>query len=153
MAAYETRFAENVSTRLDAQEAPTSMSDALATKLGLKTYYHGTTYNGGIAPTVSGITPGRASFVPYQVQDGGWRLRFNIEGSMSSSSTATATINGVVFHASYTQAVVTQGGGPVQGTASTNGGGASIGAAFSSAVTGVRLSGDVELASKPTWAY
>ena len=31
-----------------------SMSDALATTLGHKQYLHGTNYNGGNAPTVSG---------------------------------------------------------------------------------------------------
>jgi len=50
--------------------APTAYSDADATRMGLKQYLHGTSYNGGISPTVTGIgsvsTILRAVFIPYQ---------------------------------------------------------------------------------------
>ena len=53
MTTTQTSFAGGVAVLSSA------LDDATATQLGLKQYLHGTTYNGGIAPTVtagSGIT-------------------------------------------------------------------------------------------------
>jgi hypothetical protein len=132
------------------------------TKMGLMSYSHGTTYNGGNAPTVSYIAGGgtatinRCVFVPYQMADGTWRLKFNIDTSLSSANRTTMTlqINGVVSAAS-TQAVT----GFVTGTAVPP---RAIFTASSNQITfdlasslidSLRVSGDVELASKPSWAY
>jgi hypothetical protein len=139
----------------------TSMSDVSATALGLKEYFHGTTYNGGIAPTVSGtgFTIRRAVFIPYQMQSGSWRMKFAMNYTQTSSSLSTATVNGVVWKistdlrtaisASQDTASTTLLSGQVIRHNNTN----TILAQFNAAVTDVSLSGDVELESKPTWAY
>jgi len=131
-----------------------SLSNAQATILGLKQYLHGTTYNSGIAPTVSGsgitsITSGK--FIPYQCQGGEWRLRFNIFAVYSPAvSSGTVNINlgvGVTFDVSCS----------ISGlglNAYSNGAAANIAwASVSGTVTNFIVSGDVSLSAKPTWAY
>ena len=142
-------------------QSPVGMSDQLATQLGLKQYLHGTTYNGGNAPTVT-LTAGggtlssvtRAVFVPYQMQDGSWRMRFNFNVVLSSATRTfiVITINGVTFKAGDIQ--------PCAGITSTavtcyatNATGTVEFAFTSTTTTTTRASGDVELDSKPTWAY
>ena len=132
------------------------------TALGLMQYRHGTTYNGGNAPTVSYIAGGgtatinRCVFVPYQMSDGIWRIKFNIDVSLSATTRTAVTvqINGITA-ATATQAVVGFLTGSVVppravlGSASNQ-----ITCDFASnIVDSIRLSGDLELASKPTWAY
>lgn len=143
-----------------------SLSDSQATILGLKQYLHGTTYNGGIAPTVviganvTNIgTVNRAAFIPYQTQDGSWRLRMNVTTSGSTSTSAITHqigITGVVFKnitgfnqsltwandaaTSYTVALINTNQVYTQHPSSV-------------APTGYNFSGDVELNAKPTWAY
>jgi len=151
--------------RTDAAEArltdsPTTMSDATATRLGLKQYLHGTTYNAGLAPTVSGpagLVVQRAVFIPYQTQDGAWRLRFSIGFNASSSSNFSVAVNGIVakvvaslrqsFTVMQANTVSTVGGGYFEEASNV------FYASFSAAVTIVSISGDVELNAKPTWAY
>ena len=140
-----------------------SLSDVQATILGLKQYLHGTTYNGGIAPTVTsaqgGFTVARAAFVPYQCQDGTWRIKFNIFYAFTSATVTavTASVNGIVFKnvSFYSQPVAVAPSSTANitnGYVSPNTG--NIVAAVSSSVqTGFGLSGDVELNAKPTWAY
>ena len=74
--------------------APIGMSNAEATLRGLKQYLHGTAYNGGNAPTVGGVAGvTRGVFVPYQTQDGTWRLKFNlVVNSLSAWITARAVV-------------------------------------------------------------
>ena len=142
--------------------APSAYADAEATRMGLKQYLHGTTYNGGNAPTVSYIAGGgtatinRCVFVPYQMSDGIWRIKFNIDVSLSATTRTAVTvqINGITA-ATATQAVVgflTGSSVPpraILGSASNQ-----ISCDFASnIIDSIRLSGDVELASKPTWAY
>ena len=132
------------------------------TALGLMQYRHGTTYNGGNAPTVSYIAGGgtatinRCVFVPYQMSDGIWRIKFNIDVSLSATTRTAVTvqINGITA-ATATQAVVGFLTGSVVppravlGSASNQ-----ITCDFASnIVDSIRLSGDLELALKPTWAY
>jgi hypothetical protein len=140
-----------------------NLEDATATRLGLKQYLHGTTYNGGIAPTVTsaqgGFTVARAAFVPYQTQDGAWRLRFNMYYAFTSATvtTVTASVNGVTFKnvSFYSQPISIA----PSATANITNGYVSpntaniIASVTSSTQTGFGLSGDVELDSKPTWAY
>jgi len=59
---------------------PTSMGNLQATALGVKVYSAGTSYNGGIVPTVSSTqtAPPSADLIPYQTQSGSWRLKGNI---------------------------------------------------------------------------
>lgn len=142
-----------------------SLSDVQATRLGLKQYLHGTTYNGGIAPTVtlnagggslSSVT--RAVFMPYQMQDGTWRLKFNVNVLLDAVARTQVSIavNGITSKNAGTQSISAHGNNSsayvaIQGIdANTN--------IFnwygaSSFATSYRFSGDIELESKPTWAY
>jgi hypothetical protein len=143
-----------------------SLDDATATQLGLKQYLHGTTYNGGIAPTVtsalSGFTVARCSFIPYQAQDGAWRLKFNIAGTytLSTVSSTTITVNGITFKnvSNYSQAisVFINSSGLFNSTVSyTNANASTIQITSSATATSntISVSSDVELNGKPTWAY
>ncbi len=144
---------------------PTALDDATATRLGLKSYSHGTTYNGGNAPTVtlasgggSLNSVGRSMFVPYQLADGSWRLKFNLCVSVSSLTRTNCqfAINGLTFNStgSAYQAIAVN-------DTSLNGlsgycspGTGTLVAVHQSLNTSFYgLSGDVELQSKPTWAY
>ena len=128
------------------------------TKLGLMQYVAGTNYSGGISPTVTGTnwSTVRATFVPYQMADGTWRLRFNIQGNFSVATVATSlSVNGLTVKASINQAVAgfhsdgvdTWVKGQANGTANT------ISVYAGAARTSFCLSSDIELNSKPTWAY
>lgn len=140
-----------------------TLDDATATQLGLKQYLHGTTYNGGNAPTVTcslaGFSVLRAVFVPYQCQDGSWRLRLNLNGTFTSATftTATVTINGITFKsvANFFQpcAVMFVGATSVGRTYANNGGSGITCDTSSITATAIGLSGDCELNAKPTWAY
>lgn len=141
-----------------------SLSDVQATRLGLKQYLHGTTYNGGLAPTVTcgqaGFAVVRAVFVPYQVQDGSWRLRFNMSGTFTSNTLTTFvyTVAGIASKAgtnnyqSVTALLLTGNATLYQSYIGPNSN--SFALYFSSSSqNGAMLSGDIELESKPTWAY
>ncbi len=140
--------------------------DIHATKIGSKTYYHGTTYNGAVAPTVSGTswTTTRAWFQPFQDQAGTWFVKYGISGNRSGTVNGfTVSINGLV---SKNTSVYKQ---PVFFSADVGAGGAFIVIAIfavnsgdiSVALSGslalgafnVSMGGIVECESKPTWAY
>lgn len=143
---------------------PTALDDVSATRFGLKQYVHGFSggYKDGLAPTVSYIAGGgtatinRCVFVPYQMSDGIWRIKFNIDVSLSAATRTAVTvqINGITA-ATATQAVVGFLTGSVVPPRSVLGSASNqISCDFASnIVDSIRLSGDVELASKPTWAY
>jgi hypothetical protein len=127
-------------------------------------YRHGFAggYFGGIAPTVTcpqaGFTVLRAVFVPYQMADGVWRLKFNLQGDFTSASvqTITVSVNGILMSASYTQSISAIYGGNSTGLKSyalINSNQLQTTTTASITANGVCLSGDVELAAKPTWAY
>jgi hypothetical protein len=138
------------------------------TKLGLMQYQHGTTYNGGNAPTVTLVGGGGTldsvdftSFIPYQVSDGTWRLKFNITVSLSviSRSGVTLGVNGVTFKTIPTSALgqaVSADCGTLAslGRSGAQSNSSNLSTEFSTVVCGgARFSGDVALNSKPTWAY
>jgi hypothetical protein len=144
--------------------ASSSLSDVQATIMGLKSYFHGTTYNGGIAPTVTSAQAGfvvvGASFVPYQMQANEWRLRFNVVTTFTAVSTTTASIavNGVTARnvANYSQAVAgypTSSSGSVTTASIAPNTGTITMLKGAGAYSGLICSGDIELDSKPTWAY
>lgn len=153
--------------RIDAIEDPTQLSDEIATKLGLKIYEPGGSYFGGGAPTVtsnSGLTGFgviRAVFIPYQMQDGSWRLRSNGVFSFSSVSISdeTFSILGVVFKniANYSQRAVFSYGSstfvPEAGFVSPGTDDLRLVANAAVTVTSLGYSFDVELEAKPDWAY
>jgi hypothetical protein len=144
----------------------TNLDNATATRLGLKQYLHGATYNGGSAPTITYYSGGgslssveRGRFVPKQLQDGTWVLDFNIAVTFSSATRTGAeiSINGAVAKntANFFQAVysfvgssLTVGGSYV----TPNTGRIAIGHASGTSTT-YFWSGSIELESKPTWAY
>lgn len=142
---------------------PANMSDADATKLGLKEYVAGTSYNGSISPTVTGTNTWvtiRAVFIPYQMQDGSWRLKGNGSGTVASGSRAfsTFTVNGVVFkNVAYLPAgsgIYTASGGNPPGSLYPAANGAVLTVEHVTATsTAYGWSFDYELESKPTWAY
>ena len=135
----------------------TELDNVTATRLGLKQYLHGTNYNGGNAPTVSGATVSSVSygtFIPYQLHDATWRMKFNIELTSTASSNIQPSINGVTTVA-YKQAISTHSDLGVSATlcyalASSS----QIRMTHSTATSSITcFSGDIALASKPTWAY
>lgn len=144
--------------------ANSSFDDVTATRLGLKIYEHGIVYNNGMSPTiaagadVSSIgTIRRALFIPYQVKDGNWRLRFTIyiSGATSvASSTHFISVNGVIFKntTSFYQACAGAAGGQTEVLAFPNENRIRF-AGASGAPSDFAVYGDVELESKPTWAY
>ena len=148
---------------------PTLMNDSLATSLGHKTYTHTGSYNGGNIPTlgtdVGSISNAVTRLVPYQMQNGTWRLRYTISAVLTASAgQGNLTINSVVGVASLNQA-----GGAHMGGAATDGHGTHFfqpGGNFTWFLPGAAsnpvhtlttgnpiISGDVELSSKPNWAY
>ena len=147
--------------------ANSSLDDVTSTRLGLKQYLHGTTYNSGIAPTVScsqaGTSINRATFVPYQMQDSTWRLKFNINISFTAASIAALpAVNtvGVTFKnvSNHYQSVSASFGGVTTGSLTQARVDPNTNSSFITQTTGtstntVFISGDVELESKPTWAY
>ncbi len=151
-------------TTVSTATMPTSMTDAEATRLGLKEYVHGTTYTGSpSAPTVSGSTwtSNICVFVPYQMQDGSWRCTLNISGTTSvgqGAASYTISIAGLVFKAGANSGQALASAQQESGIIYTNTvycvpstGDLSI--KYSANVTLHSFSGDVALASKPTWSY
>jgi hypothetical protein len=79
----------------------TSLSDVQATSMGLKQYFHGTTYNGGNAPTLAGWSGSpsivQGMFIPYQMNDGAWRIKGNIcVLGFTSTDDLSLTVNGIL---------------------------------------------------------
>lgn len=146
---------------------PTTMSDVIATRLGYKFYLHGTTYNGGNAPTITlsnGLVLGsvrRGLFIPYQMQDGSWRMRGNVNLSFTTASVSLVqiNINGVTFKnvTDYEQSVSASNNGTVSGfrraLVEPNTDNMIVEWISTDNKSAVAFSFDVELDSKPTWAY
>ena len=141
---------------------PTGMSDATATMLGLKSYSAGTAYNGGGTPTFSTTPAGFvllfSQFMPYQMQDGKWRLRMSLSYNATSATNLDLFLNvGLLstLTSSYAlYAAPTSGIVPVMseiGYASSVL--SQIIARTASACNGANISGDIALDIKPTWAY
>jgi hypothetical protein len=145
---------------LDKAVDPTAMDDATATRLGLKSYSHGTTYNGGIAPTLAGpagFAIQFSRFMPYQMLDGKWRLRFSWAMTMTGTANCDTTLNGILTPAflqpvtlqQTASAAITTGLVYLEQNSVTG----LFTLRYASSVTAVGVCGDVELLSKPTWAY
>jgi hypothetical protein len=140
------------------------MDDIHATQLGLKTYAHGTTYNGGNAPTITsnlaGLSVIRSCFQPYQDQAGVWFLRFTFVANVTSGSRGggTFTIAGLTFKntTDYTQAVTAAEntfGVYCQGYVSANTGTVNVSHGTATTARYQFQAGCLELESKPSWAY
>ena len=134
-----------------------NLDDVAATRMGLKSYSHGTTYNGGIAPTITSVAAGlvvvASRFIPYQMQNGTWRLKGGASCTITANTTANMTVVGITGTAAFEQAVTVVGEGTAypQYNYLTPAGVFSL--VYASNTTAVRWSFDVELSGKPTWAY
>lgn len=138
-----------------------NLDNAAATRLGLKAYYHGTNYNGGVAPTISGaanLVNIRSFFIPKQMQDGTWMVDATVVFSLDSGSRSSygVTVNGVVTKnvSSFLQA----GGGTGSGDIVVGVRSAANSAVFtiihaSATTDAYRVHFNFECESKPTWAY
>jgi hypothetical protein len=138
---------------IDVLENPTSMDSILATKLGHKQYIHGVDSGVNVTGTSSWAT-GRAVLIPYQMNDGSWRMRFNLNGTSTSTTTLTLTFAGVVFKniASFLQAVSISNNAAAGSSGHAVPNTATMDLTVGTASTAWRVSGDVELNSKPSWA-
>ena len=94
------------------------------------------------------------------MQDGTWRLKFNIKGTFASSVPATTDItidlSGVVVaNPNGDQAIAVAGaaGSVLYPNVYTTGATSRFNISFTTANTVVSFSGDIALASKPTWAF
>lgn len=141
--------------------APSSDIETLATTTSKKPKKYVQTSAGAGAYTITGLGDGStandgltyAVLIPYQTDDGSWRLRFNIVGLLDSAATSlTIVISGVTFAGANT-AITTfcygTVGDPSTGIVQTGAGNILIWA--SSSATNWRCSGDVDIASVPTW--
>jgi hypothetical protein len=149
---------------------PRTLSDEQATVLGYKVYSHGTTYKGGNSPTVTLSDGGgslstvyQADFYPYQSQNGDWRLKFSIIVGVSSATRTrfSLAINGITFFntgsgASFGQLISASSANSnayVDRMWAENGSNTVSVNHASASTSFYGYSGDVKLASKPTWAY
>ena len=150
-------------TTLIESGTPTSLDDATATRMGLKRYSHGTTYNGGIAPTITApgntVASAYGNFIPYQMQDGSWRCRINMRVAITAAAgTITVSIVGLTTAANDQSLSIGAGTNAsyfyclFQGGAFTS---SQIFASMSGSgnSSACSISGDVDLGGKPTWAY
>ena len=90
------------------------------------------------------------------MQDGTWRLKFEISGTMTSiGATTDVTLVGITSKnvSNYNQPVAYYNGTSGLGTGYVPANGNTFRAVPASAVTSFAQSGDIELDSKPTWAY
>jgi hypothetical protein len=115
-----------------------------------KTY---TESNGDFTVTGTNWTTGHATIMPYKTGDGQWRATFNIAGSVTPDATnLTLTVSGLTFSNTAGNQAVASNKGSNQSTARTTPNTGDIGI-FGAATGGsFRVSGDVELEDKPTWA-
>jgi len=128
-----------------------NLDDASATRLGLKQYLIGSTYNGGVTIGVSGgVTVSRGILVPYQLNDGTWRMRFNITCTQTSASSTIINLTSVAYP--YSEAISASNGVAALITSNVYDGGY-IYLEAASAYTNVKVSGDVAITAKPNWAY
>lgn len=154
----------SLTPRINILEDPSLQTDNVqATKAGLKAYLHGTTYNGGIAPTISfpgqsAVTGIAGQFIPYQMADGSWRMKFNLKGSFTGTSGGiTCSIIGVTSPSTFDQALAIGSGSAISfyycyfqtGGLTSN----QIFGAPGGTTPLFNCSGDVALGAKPTWAY
>lgn len=146
--------------------SPFGGTDTDLTMKGLYPYAHGGSYNGGGAPTITLSSGGgtlntvnMSEFIPYQLKDGSWRMRFNMRLNLSATARTTVVfaINGVTFFNTGGNGQVVTGAIYSVVSIFYVSAGSNVNTIefvhASSSVNEYNLSGDVKLASKPTWAY
>ena len=110
--------------------------------------------------TASGWTTLSAKGIVYQTSDGAWRMRFNIQGSVGSSTRTsfTVTVANVTFKSGTAEQAVSAYsdastiGGYVTYASANAGNGVLQCFHASVATTAYKYSGDVELDSRPSFA-
>ena len=144
---------------------PTSMTDSDATALGYKVYKAGVSYNGGNSFTFSATgTSGvgyDADFIPYQTQDGDWRLRGNFYYSYTSGGLnyiailCTNILAKNIANMYYAVAVDIYSGATAQACKGRIQGGWNGFElwSYNTAANKWYVSFDIALDSKPNWAY
>jgi hypothetical protein len=133
---------------------PTTLDDATATRLGLKQYI------GGVNVTVTSsnaVTASRYVFIPYQMQDGSWRCKFQISVQFTTNQTSnTFTVTGLTFknvvNAFYQSGSTANASAPAAIQCICDNNANTIRIFSASAANHWGASGDAELESKPTWA-
>lgn len=141
----------------------TGLSNEAATRMGLKSYSHGTTYNGGNAPTITLVSGGgslssvtRSYFIPYQMMDGTWRLKFSVMLTLSATARTSVAfaVNSVTMPGPQPLSATIQNGGGLldvyNGVTDSNN--------FtvygpSQTTQEYNWFGDIALSAKPNWAY
>lgn len=110
---------------------------------------------GQIGLTVTGTnwTTVRAPGLAYKTNDGAWRLKFNVYGTVTGTPTSLVlTIASITFKTGPEQGVVgVANPNIVTSNMTANGGAATMTFAFASGIASLRVSGDVELDSQPTF--
>ena len=141
------------------------------TKLELMPYFHGGSYLAGDAPTIGNYSSSgnggtlsniRSCFIPYQMQDGTWRMKFLINFSVSGQTSGTNnfsfTISGITTKnvASFNQQVSCSPIGNATSYSSYMAPNSNVVTLLSTANlnnAAVTAQGDIELDGKPNWAY
>jgi hypothetical protein len=108
----------------------------------------------------AGYATQRAVGVAYSDINGVWRLRFNIVGTFTSATVTgvTLTISGITaknttnFYQSVNGFWLGASTNSIMGYVSPNASTIIVSSSSASTITGISVSGDVELESKPTWA-
>lgn len=128
------------------------MDDVTATRLGLKIYTNALSGN-------NSWSDNDVNLIPYQMQDGSWRLRFSVTGNTSSTLSVVVTFPaGTTFkdvpsghqHAAYASRNSSLTINHVTALAVEAGSDIELGAA--TAGTKWQFAGDLPLESKPSWA-
>jgi hypothetical protein len=118
------------------------------------------TYDKSLVTVLSGGTGWETSFAkfyPYRTisKTTGlpvWRMAFNVQGTLSVGATNnTLYFSGVTFAATPNQAVSGNGGGAISVIGAVNPNVSYLTVYANTSITNWMVSGDVELASKPTW--
>jgi hypothetical protein len=149
--------------RIDAG-VPTALDDFTATRLGLKVYIGGQTYSPSGTPITLTVTPSVAptssfyKFIPYQMADGSWRMKFNIGAVYSASQTSGSfAVTGITFKSSgaiaYQSASVCNASAPTASQGICDNTANTIRFFGATGANNWAIAGDVELDAKPTWAF
>lgn len=140
-------------------ETPKTMGRAHATSFGHMTYHHDSEYKDSKKLTVSVDTGGPAQIIgseiiPYQMNDGSWRLRFNINLQLKTASPSVGIkMTGITYKESHSQTVTVNTSHTTWSTGRTVQGSDRFDNYAGSAQIYWNVSGDIELESKPTWAW
>ena len=125
------------------------------TRLGLMQYAGNTAYSGGNSTTFTGpagFSLVSAVLIPYQMSSGTWRLKFQVDFSATSTTAADITFP-VTFSKVSSFSVIGYTVALGTGAGRSQLASAQLIVRTTTASTQFAIAGDLELSSKPTWAY